>query len=316
MSRSSSVDGVLLVDKPAGKTSHDIVAAVRRAPRRASASATPARSTRSRPACCWSSSAAPRGSSASSWTLPKTYEAVARLGAVSTTGDPEGEITETGRGPARPAARCRPAQLRQRPPRLQRGQGRRRAGLRAGAARRGGRGARARRDVHRFEQLWRDGDRAGLRDRVLGGDLRARRSSPTSATPTARSCGAPRSGRSTSRDADPDHVDRRSPTRWRFLPAVRLDADDARRAAAQAAVRSRLRAVATSPVLLVDADGPDRRSPSRGRAAAEARRRLPRMKVASRSTDAEPPPAARRRGDVRRRPPRPPRGHPRRRHRR
>lgn len=28
--------------------------------------------------------------------LPKTYRVVARLGAVSTTGDPEGEITETG----------------------------------------------------------------------------------------------------------------------------------------------------------------------------------------------------------------------------
>ena len=34
--------------------------------------------------------------------LPKRYEAVARFGAMSTTGDPEGEITETG-APARPA---------------------------------------------------------------------------------------------------------------------------------------------------------------------------------------------------------------------
>ena len=29
--------------------------------------------------------------------LPKRYEVTARFGAVSTTGDPEGEITETGR---------------------------------------------------------------------------------------------------------------------------------------------------------------------------------------------------------------------------
>ena len=33
--------------------------------------------------------------------LPKTYEATARFGAVSTTGDPEGEIVATGRGPRR-----------------------------------------------------------------------------------------------------------------------------------------------------------------------------------------------------------------------
>src|SRR5919108_3401968 len=34
--------------------------------------------------------------------LPKTYRVVARLGAVSTTGDPEGELTETGTMPAEP----------------------------------------------------------------------------------------------------------------------------------------------------------------------------------------------------------------------
>ncbi|MCA1689567.1 MAG: tRNA pseudouridine(55) synthase TruB, partial [Actinobacteria bacterium] len=33
--------------------------------------------------------------------LPKTYEVVARFGATSTTGDPEGDITETGVLPER-----------------------------------------------------------------------------------------------------------------------------------------------------------------------------------------------------------------------
>ena len=32
--------------------------------------------------------------------LPKTYVATARLGWTSTTGDPDGELTETGRDPA------------------------------------------------------------------------------------------------------------------------------------------------------------------------------------------------------------------------
>ena len=60
----SAVDGVLLIDKPAGITSHDVVAA--RAPRagRRRAPGTRARSTRSPPACCSCSSAARRRPSA------------------------------------------------------------------------------------------------------------------------------------------------------------------------------------------------------------------------------------------------------------
>ncbi len=40
--------------------------------------------------------------------LPKTYVATARLGWRSSTGDPDGELTETGDDPAGPRA-CRPA---------------------------------------------------------------------------------------------------------------------------------------------------------------------------------------------------------------
>jgi tRNA pseudouridine55 synthase len=89
-------DGVILCDKPAGKTSHDIVAAVRRelpGKRRVGHAGTldpfatglllvlVGRATR-----------AQRFFMA----LPKTYLATARFGAVSSTGDPEGEIVETG----------------------------------------------------------------------------------------------------------------------------------------------------------------------------------------------------------------------------
>ena len=58
-------DGVVLYDKPAGITSHDVVARVRRQLGRGSRSATPARSIRSRPGCCWCWSAAPRACSGS-----------------------------------------------------------------------------------------------------------------------------------------------------------------------------------------------------------------------------------------------------------
>ena len=47
--------------------------------------------------------------------LPKEYLATARLGAVSTTGDPEGEITETGRIPPEPL-KLPTGRIRQRPP--------------------------------------------------------------------------------------------------------------------------------------------------------------------------------------------------------
>ncbi len=47
--------------------------------------------------------------------LPKRYEAVARLGASSSTGDPEGEITETGHLPPDPPP-LPTGEIRQRPP--------------------------------------------------------------------------------------------------------------------------------------------------------------------------------------------------------
>lgn len=95
------MDGVLLVDKPAGPTSHDLVHAARRAVRHASDERKPrvghagtldpfatglllvliGRATRAQRFLM---------------ALPKTYEVVARFGAVSTTGDRDGEITQTG----------------------------------------------------------------------------------------------------------------------------------------------------------------------------------------------------------------------------
>jgi tRNA pseudouridine55 synthase len=91
--------------------------------------------------------------------LPKRYETLAQLGARSSTGDTEGEITITGRLPA-PQPKLPTGELRQRPPKYS-------------AVKIGGERAykRARRgedfelperivSVHRFEQLWRDPDPA------------------------------------------------------------------------------------------------------------------------------------------------------------
>src|SRR3954447_319712 len=109
------MDGVILVDKPPGKTSHDVVAMVRRelpGKRRVGHAGTldpfatgllivlVGRATR-----------AQRYFMA----LPKAYRATARLGAVSSTGDPEGEIEVTGVVPPEPL-RLPTGRLRQRPP--------------------------------------------------------------------------------------------------------------------------------------------------------------------------------------------------------
>jgi tRNA pseudouridine55 synthase len=148
------MDGVLLIDKPADITSHDAVAAVRRAlggVRTGHAGTLDpfatgllliliGRATKSQQELM---------------SLRKRYETVARLGARSSTGDPEGEIEVTGRLPPLPPP-LPTGELRQRPPAHS-------------AVKVGGERAyrRARRGesftmperivtVHRFEQRWRE----------------------------------------------------------------------------------------------------------------------------------------------------------------
>ncbi len=86
-----------LVDKPAGPTSHDVVAGIRRRLGRAPRWATPARSTRSRPACWWCSSGVRPASCPGSCAHDKTYLATLRTGFTSATGDPEGPVEAAGR---------------------------------------------------------------------------------------------------------------------------------------------------------------------------------------------------------------------------
>ena len=168
--------------------------------------------------------------------LPKRYETVARLGWTSTTGDPEGELAP-GRMPPEPLV-LPTGVLRQRPPAYS---AVKIGGERAYAkARRGEVVETAEREVTvtRFEQLWREDDRAGARDRVLLGHLRAlaRRRPRRRLLPRA----APdrRSARSTS-PTPTRSASCRSRDALGFLPEVRLEGDDARKAAHGVAVRRR-----------------------------------------------------------------------------
>src|SRR5664279_3118166 len=90
-------DYMLLYDKPAGVTSHDVVATVRRGlPRKTKvghAGTLDPFATGLLLVLVGRSTRVQRFLMA----LPKRYETVARFGAVSSTGDPDGEITVTGR---------------------------------------------------------------------------------------------------------------------------------------------------------------------------------------------------------------------------
>jgi tRNA pseudouridine55 synthase len=245
------MDGLVLVDQPAGKTSHDVVAIVRRelGVRRAGHAGTldPF-------ATGLLLVLVGRGRRIQRFVmaLPKTYLAVARLGAVSTTGDPEGEITRTGALP--PAELQLPTgTIRQRPPAYsaikvegRRAYDRARAGEAFELPEREV-------TVHRFEQLWRDGDRAAFEIECSAGtyvrsliadlgdayteELRRTRIGPFSVD-----------------DVDPARVVPLAEA-LSFLPAVRLDAATGRRAGFGQPVEVPAPAGAQH-VLLLDDDGP------------------------------------------------------------
>ncbi len=113
------MDGILLIDKPAGITSHDVVAAVRRS---IAAGAVPwvkvgHAGTLDPFATGLLIVLVGRATKAQErfMRLPKRYETEACLGAVSSTGDTEGEITQTGRLPGDPP-QLPTGEIRQRPP--------------------------------------------------------------------------------------------------------------------------------------------------------------------------------------------------------
>jgi tRNA pseudouridine55 synthase len=110
----SAAGGVLLVDKPAGMTSHDVVAAERR--RRARGTRVGHAGTLDPFATGLLLVLIGRATRVQRFlmALPKCYEAVARLGWTSSTGDREGELAP-GRMPPEPL-HLPTGRLRQRPP--------------------------------------------------------------------------------------------------------------------------------------------------------------------------------------------------------
>ncbi len=150
--------GVLPVDKPAGVTSHDVVAGIRRerAQKAGHAGTLDPFATGLLIVLCGREATRCQ---ARFMELPKTYRVIARFGATSTTGDPEGQITETGVLP--PVDLELPTgTITQRPPAYSAVKVR---GMRAyKLARRGEAVVMPERivTVHRFEQLWRRADRA------------------------------------------------------------------------------------------------------------------------------------------------------------
>lgn len=162
-------DGVVLYDKPAGMTSHDVVAEMRRALRRRLPPRAGARfrvghaGTLDPFATGLLLVLVGRATRVQRFlmALPKRYQAVGRFGAVSSTGDPEGEIVATGVVPEGDLA-LPVGPVRQRPPAFSAVKV---GGRRAYALARAGQAVElAEREVqvYRFEELWREGDRRGF----------------------------------------------------------------------------------------------------------------------------------------------------------
>ncbi|MBA2515384.1 MAG: tRNA pseudouridine(55) synthase TruB [Solirubrobacterales bacterium] len=222
----ADADGVLLVDKPAGKTSHDVVAGVKRSLGRqikvGHAGTLDPFATGLLLVLVGRATRAQRYLMA----LPKTYEVLARLGWRSSTGDPEGEVE---RGVAPPDPLILPVgRISQRPPAYSAVKV---GGVRAyAAARRGEPLEIAEREVQvmRFDQRWREGDRAafaiecssGTYVRVLIAELNDAYCLELRRT---------RIGRFDVADADPDRPLRLEDA-LDHLPAHHLDPEDAKRA--------------------------------------------------------------------------------------
>jgi tRNA pseudouridine55 synthase len=248
----NSPDGVLLVDKPAGVTSHDVVAAERRRLGAVRAGVKVGHAGTLDPfATGLLLVLVGRATRAQRFlmALPKRYETVARLGFTSTTGDVDGEIAP-GRMPPEPLA-LPTGRIRQRPPAYS---AVRVGGRRAYALARAGEAVElpARDvDVGRFELLRREGERAlfaiecasGTYVRSLIADL-----GDAYCLELRRTGIGPFDVAEAGRFVGLSHA-------LAFLPAVELDGDDAKRAGHGVAIRVHGHHDPAGTVRLLDRDG-------------------------------------------------------------
>ena len=220
-------DGILLVDKPAGMSSHDVVASVRR--RLGRGIKVGHAGTLDPFATGLLLVLVGRATRVQRWlmALPKRYEVVARFGVVSTTGDPEGQLVCTGAVPVGDLS-LPVGVVRQRPPAYSAVKvgGRRAYAL----ARAGSPVELAERDVfvHAFEEVWRDGDRRGFRIECSSGTY-VRSLIADLGDAYCVSLRRTRIGSFDVADASEALIPL-SDALW-FIPAVVLDEDRARRAA-------------------------------------------------------------------------------------
>ena len=160
--------------------------------------------------------------------LPKTYVAVARFGAVSTTGDPDGEITRTGVIPEGPLT-LPTGDVRQRPPAYS---AVKIDGERAYKKARRGEDVQTRErvvHVHRFELLARERDRATFEIECSSGTY-VRSLIADLGDAYCEELRRTRIGQFSVEDAGEDRLVGISDA-LAFLPAVHLSGDDARAAA-------------------------------------------------------------------------------------
>jgi tRNA pseudouridine55 synthase len=219
--------GVLVYDKPAGVSSHDVVVSVRRrlgkGVKVGHAGTLDPFATGLLLVLVGRATRAQRFLMA----LPKCYDAVALFGALSSTGDPEGEITTTGNVPEGDLVLPR-GRVMQRPPAYSAVKV---GGRRAYALARAGTPVEiAEREVfvYRFEELWRRGERRGFAIECSSGTY-VRSLIANLGDAYCEALRRTRIGPFDVADADADRIVPLNDA-LAFLPEVRLDAEQSRRA--------------------------------------------------------------------------------------
>jgi tRNA pseudouridine55 synthase len=245
-------DGVVLYDKPAGVTSHDVVAKMRRALRSGARVKVGHAGTLDPFATGLLLVLVGRATRVQRFlmALPKSYEATARFGAVSNTGDPEGEIVVTGVVPSGDLT-LPTGLVRQRPPAFSAVKV---GGRRAYALARAGETVKlAEREVHvyRFEERWREGERRGFLIECSSGTY-VRSLIADLGDAYCEALRRTAIGPFTVGDADPERIVGLNDA-LRFMPEVRLEREDSRRAGHGGAVAGE--AAGADIVRLTDADG-------------------------------------------------------------
>jgi tRNA pseudouridine55 synthase len=246
--RQPAQPGIILYDKPAGATSHDVVASVRR--QLAGGIKVGHAGTLDPFATGLLLVLVGRATRVQRFLmkLPKTYVVTARFGAVSTTGDPEGEIVHTGVLPEGDLA-LPTGTIRQRPPAFSAVKV---AGRRAYALARAGSKVELQErevEVYRFEETARQGDRRSFAIECSAGTY-VRSLIASLGDAYCESLRRLRIGGFDVSNADPNRTLPLDEA-LSFIPEVRLSDDQARRAARGLAVPGQ----ASQVVRLTDAHG-------------------------------------------------------------